>query len=264
MQFDGSIGYAAMVQPSLDFVDLYSTFNGAMRNMDAIPWWRAEMLQTNEVYFQVNDYILAGEGDDPVDNPISGKPIRAEDRGRCDVLYGSIYDIGDLIFSKTRNPAIPSGSVNDFVGYYFYFAPRTFSWRVPTYSLVQCSVNGVQSPILELYPTTLRPTETYQGCGDYPGTLAISESTCTSRSTFVIDNTPKCLPIGLTIPNITVSIQSPDSGIQLQGQQFDLSLLDVDINDSVIAAPFNIVRLNANKAQISGIYMLRLGLQISY
>ena len=253
--FDGSIGYFATFQPSLDFVDLYSRFNGAMRNMDAIPWWRTEFLQTSEAYLQVNDYILAGEGDDPTDNPISAKSIRAEARGRCDVIYGSMDDISSLSFTRTRNPSIPSGSVNDILGNYFYFTSTTLTWRVLSYSLIQCSIDGVQSPIIELFPTMKLPKQTYQGCGDYSGAMSISGSTCTSQSTFVVDDTPKCFPIGVIIPNITISIKSYNGSVQLQEQQFDLGLLDVDINDSIIAAPFSIVRLSANEAKISGIHV---------
>jgi len=138
----GHLDYFLMFRPSLDFVDLHSRANGAMRNMDSIPWWRTEIKQGSEVYLQLNDYMIAGEGEDPADNPVITKSVKAEARATCRVLHGKMNDINDISFTRSRNPSIASGSVNDILANYFYFSTITVTWTVPEYSLMQCSVGG--------------------------------------------------------------------------------------------------------------------------
>jgi hypothetical protein len=253
MQFDGSIALIATFQPSLDIVDLYSRANGAMKNMDAVPWWRAEFRQNSEAFFQVNDYMLSGYLEDPADNPITQKYVGPGDRGSCNVLHGKMESISGFSFSKSRNPSVASGSVNDILANYFYFTSLSFRWMVPEYSLLQCSINGVQSPILELFPVVASPSLTYQGCGEYPEAALMSASNCVSRFKFDILTYFACFPIGVTLSNITFSINHFDGTLISQQQQVDLGSLDVDVKDSVVADPFKVFWLNANQAQVTGV-----------
>ncbi len=250
VQFDGSSGLVSTFQPSLAFVDLYSRPNGAMKHMDTMPWWRAEIKQNSEVYLQVIDYMLAGEAEDPADNPISQKFVHPESRGSCHVLHGHMEAMSGFSFSKSRNPTVPSGSANDILSNYFYFTTIGMRWLKPTYSLVQCSVDGVQSPILELFPVMENPSKIYHGC-DYPGTASMHGNICTSHLKFVVHSNFSCFPIGVTLPNITFSIQTFD-GQQPSQQKVDLGLLDADVKDSIVARPINIAWRHQNEAQVSG------------
>ena len=252
MQFDGSVALIATFQPSLDIVDLYSRANGAMKNMDTVPWWRAEFRQNSEAYFQVNDYMLSGDSEDPADNPITQKYVGPGERGSCNVLHGKMESISGFSFSKSRNPSVASGSINDILANYFYFTSLSIRWIVPAYSLLQCSINGVQSPILELFPVAVSPSVTYQGCGDYPEAALMSASNCVSRLKFDILTDFACFPIGVTLSNITFSINLFDGTLTSQQQQVDFGSLDVDVKDSVVAAPFKVFRLSANQAQVTG------------
>ena len=264
VQFDGSTALVATFQPSLDFVDLYSKANGAMKNMDSISWWRAEIKQGSEAYLQVTDYMLTGEAEDPADNPISQKIVQPASRGSCNVLHGNMENILGFSFSRNRNPSVPSGSVNDNLANYFYFTTITLRWSVPAYTLAQCTVDGVQSPILELFPVMQSPSRTYQGCGDYPEAALMSGSGCTSRSKFVLRTNLTCFPTGVTLPNVTFAIKTFDGQSISQQEQFDLQLLEMDVKDSIISQPYQIVRLNANEAQVSGIILCASLIQSAY
>lgn len=242
----------ATFQPSLAFVDLHSKPNGAMKNMDTIPWWRAEIKQNSEVYLQVIDYMLSGEAEDPADNPISQKFVHPSSRGSCNVLHGNMDEMSGFSFSRSRNPSVPSGSANDILSNYFYFTTIRMVWSKPAYSLVQCTVDGVQSPILELFPVMASPSQTYQGCGDYPEALSTHGSICSTRIKFLIHSNFSCFPIGMTLPNITFSMTTFDGQQLPQSQQVDLSLLDIDVKDSIVSGPLKVIRLNANEAQVSG------------
>jgi hypothetical protein len=222
-----------------------------MKNMDTIPWWRAEIKQNSEAYLQVIDYMLSGEAEDPADNPISQKFVHPASRGRCDVLYGNMDAISGFSFSRSRNPSVPSGSANDILANYFYFTTIELRWSKPSYSLVQCTVDGIQSPILELFPVMASPSKTYQGCGDYPEVASI-HGTCIPRLKFVIHSNFSCFPIGITLPNITFLMSTVDGQPLPQQNQVDLQSLDMDVKDSIVAGPFDIVWLNANQAQVSG------------
>ena len=241
-----------MFQPSLDFVDLHSRANGAMRTMDSIPWWRTEIKQGSEVYLQLNDYMIAGEGEDPADNPIITKSVKAEARATCRVLHGKMNDIAGISFARSRNPSIASGSVNDILANYFFYSTIIMTWTVPEYSLMQCSVGGVQSPVLELFPVALSPSQTYQGCGSYPEAKVVSDGTCISRSKFDLNHKLSCFPIGVTLPSIVFSVLSFDGTMLPQAQQVNLDIIDIDVQNSVVAAPFSMLRLNANEIQVSG------------
>jgi hypothetical protein len=224
-----------------------------MKNMDAIPWWRAELKQSSAVYLQVNDYMLSGDSEDPADNPISQKYVGPNARGACTVLHGSMEGMSGFSFSKSRNPSVPSGSVNDIFMNYFYFTSLTLRWLVQEYTLLQCSINGVQSPILEIFPVAVSPSQTYTTCGNYPEASIVSGGTCVSRLKFDVSSRFSCFPIGVILSNITFSMMSFDGTLLPQEQQVDLlESLDVDVKDSVVAEPFKIIRLNANQAQVSG------------
>jgi hypothetical protein len=223
-----------------------------MRNMDKIPWWLAEFQQASLVYLQVNDYMLSGDSEDPADNPISQKYIGPAARGNCIVLHGKMENMLGFSFSRSRNPSVASGSVNDILGNYFYFTSLTLRWLVPEYSLVQCSINGVQSPILELFPVGIGPVQLYTGCGNYPEVTLRSGKACNSRVKFETNSSITCFPIGLTLPNITFFITSFDGTSMLQAEQLNFESLGVDVKDSVVADPFTIFRVNANQVQVTG------------
>ncbi len=223
-----------------------------MRNMDKVPWWRAEFKQASQVYLQLNDYMLSGDSEDPADNPISQKYVAPEARGNCFVLHGKMEDMLGFSFSRSRNPSVASGSVNDILGNYFYFTSLTLRWVVPEYSLVQCSINGVQSPILELFPVGISPVQLYTGCGNYPEASVMSERACNPRLIFNANSSITCFPIGVTLPNITVFITYFDGTLILQEEQTNFELFDVDVQDSVVTDSFKIVRLNANQVQVTG------------
>jgi hypothetical protein len=123
---------------------------------------------------------------------------------------------------------------------------------VPEYLLMQCSVDGVQSPILELFPVALSPSQTYKGCGSYPEASVMSESTCISTSKFDFNHKLSCFPIGVTLPSIVFTILSFDGSMLPQAQQVDLDTVDIDVQNSVVAAPFSMLRLNANEVRVSG------------
>jgi hypothetical protein len=110
----------------------------------------------------------------------------------------------------------------------------------------------VQSPILELFPVAMSPSQTYQQCGDYSQTTVMTAGNCNSRAKFSIISAFQCFPTGVTFPNIIFSMKSIDGTFLPQQQQMDLNLIDVEIKDSVVTEGFRIIRLNSNEAQISG------------
>jgi len=81
----------------------------------------------------------------------------------------------------------------------------------------------------------------------------MSDGTCISRSKFDLNHKLSCFPIGVALfQALYFSVLSFDGTILPQAQQVNLDIIDIDVPNSVVAAPFSMLRLNANEIQVSG------------